>query len=115
MITQVHTRHIEPDVTVIELQGQLQAGNTLLSVESTIRKVIASGARKIVLDLSGLRTIDSSGIGVLVVASALAKQNQGQLRAAGANGRVANTLDLVQIGEVLPRDPDVEAACDNFV
>ncbi len=114
MITQVQTRQIEPDITVIELHGQLHAGNTLLSVESTIKKTITAGARKIVLDLSGLRTIDSSGIGVLVVASALAKQNQGQLRAAAASGSVSNTLNLVQIGQVLPSDPDVETACRNF-
>ncbi len=114
MIAQVQTRQIEPDVTVIELNGQLHAGNTLLSVEGTIKKAIAAGARKIILDLSGLRTIDSSGIGVLVVASALAKQNHGQLRAAGASGSVSNTLDLVQIGQVLPSDPDVDTACRNF-
>ncbi len=114
MITQVETRQIEPDITVIELHGQLHAGNTLLSVESTIKKVIAGGAKKIILDLSHLRTIDSSGIGVLVVASALTKQNHGQLRASGANGSVSSVLDLVQIGQVLPSDPDLETARANF-
>jgi anti-sigma B factor antagonist len=114
MITQVNTRHIEPDITVIELHGELHAGNTLLSAESTIKRVIADRTKKIILDLSGVRTIDSSGVGMLVVASALAKQNGGQLRAAGASGSVSTTLDLVQIGQVLASDPDVETACKNF-
>lgn len=114
MITQLQVRLVEPDITVIELHGQLHTGNSLLSAESAIKKAITTGARKIVIDISGLKTIDSSGIGVLVVTSALARQHQGELRVAGATGSVATTIDLVQIHQVLPVDPDIATSLQSF-
>ena len=110
MVTQFTTRRIEPDITVVEITGQLHAGNTLLSVESSLNALIKEGPKKIVVDLSGLHLIDSSGIGVLVVSSAQVRKLGGSFRLAGAVGSVANVLGMIGLSQVIPTDPDVDTA-----
>lgn len=114
MVTQIQTREVEPGITVVDVSGQLHAGNILLSVESTLKKLIDGGVRKLVLNFSDLKLIDSSGIGVLVVCSAQIRQLGGMLRVAVPPGSVAHVLALVNIGQVVPIDPDLESACSNF-
>jgi anti-anti-sigma factor len=110
MVTEFKTRQIEPDITVVELTGQLHAGNMLLSVESSLNKLLKEGPKKIVVDLSGLHLIDSSGIGILVVSSATVRKLGGSFRLAGAVGSVANVLEMIGLNQVIPMDPDVETS-----
>ena len=114
MITQTNTRQIEPGITVMEISGQLNLGNTLMSVEDAIRKLIKDGARRLVLDLKGLSYIDSSGIGLIVMCTGEMGQAGGQMRVAGAQGVVARAFELVRLNLVVPQDPDVETACGSF-
>jgi anti-sigma B factor antagonist len=114
MVTQIQTRQVEPDITVVDVSGQLHAGNTLLSVESTLKKLIEGGVRKLVLDFSELKLIDSSGIGVLVVCSAQIRERGGMLRIACPPGTVAHVLELVNLGQVVQIDSDLESACSKF-
>jgi anti-sigma B factor antagonist len=114
MVTQIQTRQLEPGITVVDVSGQLHAGNTLLSVESTLKKLIEGGVKKLVLNFSELKLIDSSGIGVLVVCSAQIRQLGGMLRVAVPPGAVAHVLELVNIGQVVPIDSDLESACSRF-
>jgi anti-sigma B factor antagonist len=114
MVTQIQTRQVEPDITIVEVSGQLHAGNTLLSVESTLKKLIDGGVKKLILDFSQLKLIDSSGIGVLVVCSAQIREHGGMLRLACPAGSVAHVLALVNIGQVVPIDSDLESACSKL-
>ena len=71
MITQTNTRQVAPDVTVMEITGGLNLGNTLISVEGAIQRLIQDGVRKLVLDVAGLSYIDSAGIGTIVLCGRL--------------------------------------------
>src|SRR5262245_35965620 len=114
MTTQTNTHRIEPDITVMEITGRLNLGNTLISVEDTIKKLIREGSRKLVLDLKGLSYIDSSGIGLIVTCTGEMGQAGGQMRVAGAQGVVKRAFDVVRLNLVVPQDPDVDTACGNI-
>lgn len=111
MITETNTRQVEPGITVFAITGRLNLGNTLLAVEQSIRKLIADGSRKVVLDLSGLNYLDSAGIGVLIVTISEMERQGGLLRIAGAQGAVAKAFEIVHMKRVAPLYPDVESAC----
>jgi anti-sigma B factor antagonist len=83
MITETRTLHVAPDITVVEISGRLNLGNSLLSIETSIRRLVEQGARKLVVDLTGLNYIDSSGIGMLVTSSGQLEQSGGRMRIAG--------------------------------
>jgi len=111
MITESKTRHVEPDITVVEISGRLSLGNALLAIESSINRLIEQGSRKLAVDLAGLTAIDSSGIGVLVSCSGQMERSGGQLRIAGAQGAVAKSFELVHMSRIAALDPDVESCC----
>jgi anti-sigma B factor antagonist len=114
LLTETKTRRIEPDVTVVEIIGRLNLGNLLLSIEGTIRRVIDEGSRKLVIDLGGLNSLDSSGIGMLVSCAGHMRQSGGQMRIAGAQGTVAKVFAMVHMHMIVPLDPDVAAASAGF-
>lgn len=110
MITETKTRHVEPDITVVEIAGRLNLGNTLLSIENTLKRLVDEGARKLVVDLSNLIAIDSSGIGMLVACFAHMEQQGGLLRVAGSQGNVLKVFETVHLDRIVPLRESAEAA-----
>ena len=111
MITETNTRRVEPDITVVEIAGRLSLGNTLLSIENTIKRLIDEGSRRLVVDLGGLVAVDSSGIGMLVSCFAHMEQKGGHMRVAGAHGTVLKVFETVHLDRIVPMVPDAESAC----
>lgn len=114
LITETKTHSVEPDITVFEIAGRLNLGNLMQSVESAIRGLIDSGVRKLVIDLTGLTAIDSSGIGMLVSCGGRMDHAGGQVRVTGAQGPVAKVFEMVHMSRIVPIDADLATACGNF-
>jgi anti-sigma B factor antagonist len=111
MTNTINTRLIEPATTVVEIAGRLHLGNSLTYVESAIKKLIADGSRKIVIDITGLTFIDSAGVGMLISCAGDMDQAGGAFRIAGAAGPVAKIFEVVHMDRIADLDPDVETAC----
>jgi len=110
VINQTRTHTIEPGITVFAITGRLSLGNTLQSIESSLKKLIDAGSRKLVVDLTELNYIDSAGIGMLVGTNGLIEQAGGTMRVAGAQGLVAKSFAVVHIDRILALDPDVDSS-----
>jgi anti-sigma B factor antagonist len=107
-------RQVEPDRTVVELTGRLNLGNELMTIETAVKRLIEEGARKLVIDVSGVDYIDSAGIGMLVACNGRLEKAGGEMRVAGAQGSVARTFDVVHMDRITSLDPDVDSACRNL-
>lgn len=110
MITETKTHRVDPDITVFEISGRLNLGNLMLSVENAIRALIDSGSRKLVIDVAGLNSIDSSGIGLLISCNGHMVQAGGGMRISGAGGAVAKVFDMISMHKIVPLDPDRAAS-----
>lgn len=109
------TRAVEPGTTVVEISGRLHLGNTLTYMETGVKRLIAEGCRKMVLDLTELSFIDSAAIGMLISCNGEMEQAGGVLRIAGARGTVAKTFEVVHMGRIVGLDEDVAGACGKLV
>jgi len=105
---------VEPDITVFEISGRLNLGNLLQTAESAIRGLIDGGARKLVIDVTGLHAIDSSGVGTLISCAGQMDQAGGQVHLAGAQGSVAKIFEMVHMSRIIPLHADLAAACGSF-
>jgi anti-sigma B factor antagonist len=114
MITEAKTRKLDGGVTLVEISGRLNLGNSLISIEMAIKRLIEQGARKLIVDLSQVNYIDSSGIGVLVACAGQMEQSNGRMRIAGASGAVAKAFKIVHMERITPLDENVEAAAGAF-
>lgn len=91
--------------------GQLDAFS-----EPTFRKVLTNcieeGPKHVVLDLSKIDFVDSSGLGALVQVAKKAQQASGTLQIV-TNARVTQTVKLVRLEQFLALQPSVETAIEN--
>lgn len=84
--------------------------------EPTFRKVVSKcieeGPKDVILDLSKIDFVDSSGLGALVQLVKKAQSAEGTLQIV-TNARVTQTVKLVRLEQFLSLQPSVEAALEN--
>ena len=78
-----------------------------------INKYIDDGPAHVVLDLSKIDFVDSSGLGALVQIVKKAQQEGGSLQIV-TNPRVTQTVKLVRLEKFLSLQPSVEEALENI-
>ncbi len=102
------TREIRDNYQLFRLTGLLDAFS-----EPTFRKVLAKciddGPKNVILDLSHIDFVDSSGLGALVQ-SAKKSQAGGGLLQIVTNPRVTQTVKLVRLDQFLSLQPSVDDA-----
>lgn len=75
-------------------------------------KCIEDGPKNVILDLSGIDFVDSSGLGALVQVAKKAQTSEGTLQVV-SNPRVTQTVKLVRLEKFLSLQPSVEDALKN--
>lgn len=75
-------------------------------------KCIDDGPKNVILDLSGIDFVDSSGLGALVQVAKKAQTAEGTLQVV-SNARVTQTVKLVRLEKFLSLQPSVEDALKN--
>jgi len=114
MLLQIETRRIEPDITVLTLTGKISLGRESQRIETLVHDLLRASERRIVLDISRVDHLDSTGIGILAYCYGTVNRIGGELRIAGANGKVLHLLQITRLDGVLPLCDSVEAACTSL-
>jgi anti-anti-sigma factor len=98
------------DVVVARLTGELD----ISVAESTGRKIaeaVPSSARGVVVDMSGLEFMDSSGVSMLFSLARQVGSHRQQLVVVAPEGRpVSRVLEIVEFDRAAPVREDVDAA-----
>lgn len=106
---EIETR-IRGNVAMVDLTGRLVIGDAPDQLRDTVDELLADGRRKIVLDVSGLARIDSSGIGELVAALKRAQSVGARLVLLQPAESVRRILDLSHVLPLFETHDDEEAA-----
>lgn len=107
---QLQKTAIAPDVTLIEVIGQITLGRECQQVEWLVEELIRAGQAKIVFDLSKLDYLDSTGIGIVVTCSGKADAAGGQLRLACLQPKVADLMRVTKLNRIMTFYPTVNDA-----
>lgn len=99
---------------VITLKGRLSLGESVDRFRATLEDLLGSGECRLVLDLTELATMDSSGIGLLSRFLTSAKQKGGSVKLVNPSKFVTQTLKLVGLYGLFEVFPDVQAAAGSF-
>jgi anti-sigma B factor antagonist len=94
----------DDDVVRLHLGGELDLAAKPQINDIVGRRLADPAITKLVLDLTGVTFIDSSGIGTLIGCRNIADRLGKTLQAIGAQGRVAKVLDLTGVGNLLQGD-----------
>jgi anti-anti-sigma factor len=96
-------------VAVVRLSGRLDLASAG-AVKSRITSTVSSGYSKLVVDLTHVPFIDSSGLGALIGGLRAARTAAGDMRIAAPCEQVRFVLRLTTLDRVLTPHTDVEAA-----
>ena len=86
------------DVTVVELQGELDA-DTVEFLQGSINEIIRTEKSGIVLDMSSTDFIDSVGLEQLLWARDYCDENNCQLRLAGLDENCTKILEITRLNQ----------------
>ena len=102
------------DVVVLKISGRITLGRNCQQVEWKVEDLLGGEKTKIVLDLSDVDHLDSSGVGIIMMCYGKAKKSGGELRLAGVTGNVERTLKAVNLERIFQFYPTAAAAVQAF-
>jgi anti-sigma B factor antagonist len=102
------------DIRIIGLAGKVTIGSGDIKIRELIDSSLAQGRRKILLDLGGVSTIDSSGIGEMVACYTTVTRNQGQLKLLNLSPKINDILQVTQLITVFEVFDDEQEALGSF-
>jgi anti-anti-sigma factor len=94
---------------VIALAGELDLA-TSSELATKLEELAGQPHRPVIVDLSHLTFLDSSGIALLVAESRRRVDSGGRLVLAGPTGEVRRVLEIARISEVVAVEPSVESS-----
>ena len=105
-------RHAGP-ISIVEVAGRLTSfeGGTL---RSSIAQLLKEGRKQIVLNLSRLNYLDSSGIGDLVQTYMSVIRRGGEMKVVGLTEKVEEILKITKLHQVFQEFQDEQSAMRSF-
>ncbi len=102
------------DVLVLHLQGPITLGQPTQKLRDLIHDTVASGRRKILLNMAEVYYIDSSGLGELVAACTSAQREGAKLKFMKLTPKVQDVVHLPRLYQVFDVYPDEDSAVQSF-
>lgn len=107
------TQRVEGDVTVFLPEGRI---DTLAAdeVDQTLQAAVVGGSNKIVVDMSKVDYINSSGLRALAAALVKCRDEGGDMKLAALNQRVARVFEIIGFDILMSLHDTSDAAVADF-
>jgi len=102
------------DIRIIGLSGKITIGSGDVQLRELINQNLEEGHSKLVLDLSGVSTMDSSGVGEMVAAFTSAKKRGAQMKLVNLSPKIMDILQMTQLITVFETFEGMDEALESF-
>jgi len=102
------------EVVILDLMGKITIGDGSLQLRDAVDHLLATGRKKIILNLEGVTYVDSSGIGELVSRHTTTKNQGGQLKLLRLTKKIKDLLMITRLLTVFEIYEDEAAALGSF-
>ncbi len=99
---------------VIEFSGDLMGGPDANRFNEDLHDLIDQGKKEVVADLSNVKFMNSSGLGILIGGLTTMRNAGGDLRIAGADQRIESLLMVTKLITVFNSYRTVEEAVNSY-
>lgn len=99
---------------IIEFSGNLMGGPDASEFNDDLHDLIDEGKKEVVADLSDVKFMNSSGLGILIGGLTTMRNAGGDLRIAGADQRIESLLMVTKLITVFNHYRTVEEAVESF-
>jgi anti-sigma B factor antagonist len=101
-------------IYLLALKGRLVLGDESNGFRTTIDKLLATGATKIVINLEHVSYVDSAGLGALIEMHRKTKAKGGHLKLTNLGPKFRQALELAQILNLFETCASEDAAVASF-
>ena len=101
-------------VMIIELTGNVMGGPDATVLNEQIHKLIDDKKRKIVIDLSDVKFINSSGLAMLIGGLNTMRKSGGEMKLARASEKIETLLEMTKLNTVFDIHKTVNEAVTAF-
>jgi len=113
MAIQASTRLVD-GIVIVDISGQLRLGEGTGRLRDVVQQLVHDGYRNILLNLSGVVHIDSSGIGELMSIYTSLRNQGGELKLMNLTKNVRNLLQVTRLYTVFDVHEDQGTALKSF-
>ncbi len=108
------TDRVVDGVAVVALEGRIVLGEESTALREKVKSLLASGQKKIVLNMDNVTYIDSSGLGALVAAHTSARSQGASLKISNLGSKFQEILQVTKLVTVFEVSPTEAAAIASF-
>ena len=107
-------KRVSGDVTIIDIKGRCTLGEETEHLDRELKKVIDGGCRKLLLNLTNLLQIDSTGVSTIVATYVSLRRLKGEVKLLHPTGRVQTVLAITHLLQVIPNFEEEDQAVASF-
>ncbi len=101
-------------VTVIELKGNVLGGPDATALNDVLHKLVEKKKKKVTVDISGVQTMNSSGLSMLIGALTTIRNAGGDMKIAAPSKKIESLLVITKLTTVFEIHPTLRKAISSF-
>ena len=99
---------------VITLKGNVMGGPDTQEFQDLLHKFIEESKKNIIVDLGGVKFMNSTGLGMLISGYTSVKNSGGSLKLANATEKINSLLVITKLITIFENFNSVDEAADSF-
>lgn len=99
---------------ILEFKGDVMGGPDAVALNDKLHELIDEGKKNIVVDLGGVKFMNSSGLGMLIGALTTMRKAGGDLRLARASEKIESLLIVTKLVTVFKNFKTLDEAVESF-
>jgi anti-sigma B factor antagonist len=101
-------------ITILELAGRITVGEEASALREKCAALMAAGKRNVILEMSGVDFVDSTGLGALVICATNSRKNGGNVKLLNVNRRNIELLVMTKLATVFEIFEDEQDAINSY-
>ena len=106
---------MEGDIAVLSVSGNMMGGPETTALHDKLKSLISDGFKKVVVDIKGVKWMNSSGLGVLMACMSSLQQAGGTLKLSSVTEKVQSILMITKLIEIFDTYESSERAVAKFL
>jgi anti-sigma B factor antagonist len=99
---------------ILDISGKLMGGSDADEFRDIVHQLIEDGKKNIIVNLSGVRWVNSTGIGILITGYTTLRRNKGDLKLLNVSNKIESILYVTKLNLIFECFDDEEKAVASY-
>ena len=105
---------VQNDIVILEPKGKIMGGPDASLMHDKLHDYIEQNMKKVIIDLSKVDWMNSTGLGILISGLTTVRNNNGELKLANLTNKVQSLLTITKLVSVFEAYDSIDEAIESF-